>query len=45
MVAQAQGKDIVAEAKEQAQEAVTSYFEIPLRIAGLPDVKVVATFK
>ena len=45
MVAQAQGKDIVAEAKEPAQEAVTSYFEIPLRIAGLFDVKVVATFK
>lgn len=45
MVAQAQGKDIVAEAKEQAVEAVTSYFEIPLRIAGLPDVEVVATFK
>ena len=45
MVAQAQGKDIVAEAKEQAQEAVTNYFEIPLRIAGQPDVKVVATFK
>ena len=45
MVAQAQGKDIVAEAKEQAVEAVTNYFEIPLRIAGLPDVKVVATFK
>ena len=45
MVAQAQGKDIVAEAKAQAQEAVTSYFEIPLRIAGQPAVKVVATFK
>ena len=45
MVAQAQGKDVVAEAKEQAQDAVTSYFEIPLRIAGQPDVKVVATFK
>ena len=45
MVAQAQGKDIVAEAKEQAVEAVTNYFEIPLRIAGLPTVKVVATFK
>ena len=45
MVAQAQGKDIVAEAKEQAVEAVTSYFEIPLRIAGQPDVKVVATFE
>ena len=45
MVAQAQGKDIVAEAQEQAQETVTGYFEIPLRIAGLPDVKVVATFK
>ena len=45
MVAQAQGNDIVAEAKEQAVEAVTSYFEIPLRIAGQPDVKVVATFR
>ena len=45
MVAQAQGKDIVAEAKEQAVEAVTNYFEIPLRIAGQPDVKVVATFQ
>ena len=45
MVAQAQGKDIVAEAKEQAVEAMTSYFKIPLRIAGQPDVKVVATFK
>ena len=45
MVAQAQGKDIVAEAKEQAVEAVTNYFEIPLRIVGQPDVKVVATFK
>ena len=45
MVAQAQGKDIVAEVKEQAQEAVTNYFEIPLRIAGMPDVKVIATFK
>ena len=45
MVAQAQGKDIVAEAKEQAVGAVTSYFEIPLRIVGQPDVKIVATFK
>lgn len=45
MVVQAQGKDIVAEAKEQAVEAVTSYFQIPLSIAGLPDVKVVASFK
>ena len=45
MVAQAQSKDIVAEAKEQAQEAVTSYFKIPLRIVGQPDVKIVATFK
>ena len=45
MVAQAQSKDIVAEAKEQAVEAVTNYFEIPLRIVGQPDVKVVATFE
>lgn len=44
MIKQAQGKTIVATAKRQAQENVTNYFEIPLRIAGHPDVKVVATF-
>ncbi len=44
MIKQAQGKTIVATAKRQAQENVTNYFEIPLRIAGHPDVKVVAAF-
>lgn len=44
MVAQAQQKGLVAVAKKQAIANVQSYFEIPLRIAGLPDVKIVATF-
>jgi len=44
MVTQAQQKGLVAVAKKQAVANVQSYFEIPLRIAGLPDVKVVATF-
>jgi hypothetical protein len=44
MVAQAQQKGLVNVAKKQATANVESYFEIPLRIAGLPDVKVVATF-
>lgn len=45
MVKQAQGKTLVANAKRQAQNNVTNYFEIPLRIAGHPDVKVVTTFE
>ena len=44
MVKQAQGKTLVANAKRQAQTNIATYFEIPLRIAGHPDVKVVATF-
>lgn len=44
MIAQAQGKGFVDEAKQQARTNIASYFEIPLRIAGQPDVKVVATF-
>lgn len=44
MVKQAQGPSLIAFAKRQARENITTYFEIPLRIAGQPDVKVVATF-
>ncbi|MXO74841.1 DUF4230 domain-containing protein [Altererythrobacter aerius] len=41
---QAQGKGMVDAAKAQARKNIQNYFEIPLRIAGQPDVKVVATF-
>lgn len=41
---QAQQNGMVDVAKRQARENVQAYFEIPLRIAGHPDVKVVATF-
>lgn len=44
MVRQSQQKGLVDAAKKQAVENITNYFEIPLRVAGLPDVKVVATF-
>jgi len=44
MVRQSQQKGLVDAAKKQAIDNVTNYFEIPLRVAGLPDVKVVATF-
>lgn len=44
MVAQAQQAGLMNAAKRQAVSNVTAYFEIPLRIAGQPDVKVVATF-
>ena len=44
MVAQAQGAGLTNAAREQAKIDIKNYFEIPLRIAGLPDVKVVATF-
>ncbi len=44
MVAQAQQKGLLNAAKRQAVENIESYFSIPLRIAGQPDVKVVATF-
>jgi hypothetical protein len=42
---QAQGAGFIAIAKQQAKAAVEKYFEIPLRIAGQPDVRVVATFE
>lgn len=44
VAAQAQQAGLINAAKRQAVENVTSYFEIPLRIAGQPDVKVAATF-
>jgi hypothetical protein len=45
MVAQAQQPGLLDAAKRQARTSVENYFAIPLRIAGLPDVKVAATFK
>lgn len=45
MIAQSQQKGLLDVARKQAIANVQSYFEIPLRIAGLPDVKVVAEFK
>ncbi|GAA0728998.1 DUF4230 domain-containing protein [Sphingomonas japonica] len=45
MVAQAQQPGLLNAAKRQAVRNVSSYFEIPLRMAGRPDVKVVATFR
>ncbi len=44
MVAQAQQPDLLNAAKRQARSNVASLFEIPLRIAGQPDVKVVGEF-
>lgn len=45
MAAQAQEPGLLDEARRRARENVQSSFEIPLRIAGRPDVKVVATFR
>lgn len=45
MTAQAQQLGMVNAARQQAQKNVTDYFEIPLRIVGQPDVKVIATFR
>jgi hypothetical protein len=45
MVAQAQQPGLLDTARKQAIANIQSYFEIPLRIAGQPEVKVVATFK
>ncbi len=45
MVAQAQQPGLLNEARRRAEQNVKDYFEIPLRIAGRPDVKVVATFR
>ena len=44
VIAQAQQRAMVDVAKRKARENVEEFFEIPLRIAGHPDVKVVATF-
>lgn len=44
ITAQAQQPAMVDVAKRKARENVEEFFEIPLRIAGHPDVKVVATF-
>ena len=44
MVAQAQQSGLLNAAKRQARTNVENYFAIPLRIAGMPDVKVAATF-
>lgn len=44
MTAQAQGKAFLQAAQSRAIENVQTYFEIPLRIVGQPDVKVAATF-
>lgn len=44
MVAQAQQPGLLNAARRQARSNITGLFEIPLRIAGQPDVKVVATF-
>ncbi len=45
MVAQAQQPGLLNEARRRAQENIQAYCEIPLRLAGRPDVKVVATFR
>lgn len=45
VVAQAQQAGFINIAKRQAIATVEQYFSIPLRIAGLPNVKVIATFK
>ena len=44
MTAQAQGPSFVEAARRQAIANVQTYFEVPLRIVGQPDVKVAATF-
>jgi len=45
MAAQAQQPGLLNEARRRARENVQAYFEIPLRVAGRPDVKVAATFR
>lgn len=45
MVAQAQQPGLLNAAKKNAVADVQSYFKIPLRIAGQPDVEVVAKFR
>lgn len=45
MVAQSQQAGLLRAAQRSAIANIQSYFEIPLRIAGQPDVKVVASFR
>ena len=45
LIKQAQGKTMIDAAKGQAKKNVQSYFEMPLCIAGQPDVRVVAKFE
>ncbi|MBA2935312.1 DUF4230 domain-containing protein [Sphingomonas sp. CGMCC 1.13654] len=45
MISQAQQPGLLNSARRAAITDIQNYFEIPLRIAGMPDVKVVATFK
>jgi len=45
MIKQAQGKGLIDVAKNNARTNIQTYFYIPLRIAGQPDVKVVAAFE
>lgn len=45
MVAQAQQAGLRKATERQAVTNIEQYFSIPLRIAGQPDVKVVATFR
>jgi hypothetical protein len=44
MVKQAQQPSLIDMGQRRARENITSYFEIPLRIAGQPDIKVIANF-
>lgn len=44
MVAQAQQPGLLDTARKQAIANIQSYFEIPLRISGRPDIQVIATF-
>ena len=44
-IKQAQGAELVQAAAAQAKKAVESSLEMPLRVAGRPDIKVVARFR
>ena len=43
-VAQAQQRQFVDLARDQARKNVEAYFEIPLRVVGSPDIKVTSSF-
>lgn len=45
MIKQAQGRGLIDVAKNNARTNIQTYFEIPLRITGQPEVKVVAVFE